>query len=107
MICEPTIVTRADWLDLPDGYRAGIGYGAYRPISEREFACHVHYLLDGCESQPEAVEVRTEAAMDVVIVLHGPNPKLFLAAAKALEAEWDREMLPVGLKLSFDANETG
>jgi len=56
----------------------------------------------GRAAQAESVEVATTAERTVVIRIGNADPLKALAAAQVLEDEWDREMLPIGLKLSFE-----
>lgn len=95
-------VTREDWAELSDSHKAGIAPDAFRPITERDYACHTHYLLNDSAAQAESVEVATTAAGEVIIRIGNADPLKALAAAKVLEDEWDRDMLPVGLRLSFE-----
>jgi hypothetical protein len=99
---EPVVVTRDEWLALPEACKAGIDQDAIRPISERDFACHVHYLLNGSKVEPESVEVATTAPGEAVIRVGHSDPAMAFAAAAVLEDEWDRDMLPIGLRLSFE-----
>lgn len=95
-------VTREEWAELPDSYKAGFAPDAFRPITERDCACHAHYLLDGSAAQAESVEVATTAEREVAIRIGDSDPLKAFAAARILEDEWDREMLPINLKLSFE-----
>jgi hypothetical protein len=95
-------VTRDEWAELPDSYKAGIALDARWPITERDYACHAHYLLNGSAAQADSVEVATPAPYEVVIRIGNADPSKALAAAHVLEDEWDRQMLPIGLRLSFE-----
>jgi len=102
---EPTTLTRDEWLALPSDHRSGVSSFCTRPITEHDFACHVHWLLDGSKLTLSTVEVATVAEREVMIAVGCDEPKLDFAAAYLLETEWDRELLPVNLRLSFKPRE--